>query len=149
MRLSPKDRKQTEAKFAELRSLIAAGPEKYQKNKFRTTIDATKQMILKKAKALDELESSDKAAAAETVPEQAEQAEAQQSNPGMLTFLGAFGIIVREGLEAILVIAAIIASVEPQVTTMFLSASIVSPVQRLCFLASASRKFCAPHVMAY
>ena len=109
VRLSPKDRKQTEAKFAELRSLIAAGPEKYQKNKFRTTIDATKQMILKKAKALDELESSDKAAAAETVPEQAEQAEAQQSNPGMLTFLGAFGIIVREGLEAILVIAAIIA----------------------------------------
>ena len=39
----------------------------------------------------------------------AEAAPAKKSDPRWLTFLAAFGIIVREGLEAILVIAAIIA----------------------------------------
>ena len=38
-----------------------------------------------------------------------ETAVTEQASPQWLTFLGAFGIIVREGLEAILVIAAIIA----------------------------------------
>ena len=68
-------------------------------------------MLLKKAKALDEKAAAEKT---ETAPAQAEQAAdtgsgEKQPSPQWLTFLGAFGIIVREGLEAILVIAAIIA----------------------------------------
>ena len=108
--LGLKDRQETESQFSALRSLINTGNEKYQKNKYRTTSDKTKQILLKKAKALDEKAAAEKEAAepvgteSETEPEPAEQA-----SPQWLTFLGAFGIIVREGLEAILVIAAIIA----------------------------------------
>ena len=108
--LGVKDRRETEKQFAELRTLVSAGNEKYQKNKYRTTSDKTKQVLLKKAKTLDEKAAAEKgtteAAAEEAAAETAEEA---QSSPQWLTFLGAFGIIVREGLEAILVIAAIIA----------------------------------------
>ena len=48
-----------------------------------------------------------------------------------------------------LIIAAIIASVLPQVTTISLFGSIALPEKRAYFSASASRKFCAPHVMEY
>ena len=108
--LGVKDRRETEKQFTELRNLVSSGEEKYQKNKYRTTSDKTKQVLLKKAKTLDELAAAEKGAAepaAEEIP--AETVEADQSSPQWLTFLGAFGIIVREGLEAILVIAAIIA----------------------------------------
>ena len=95
-----------------LRSLIAQGDEKYQKNKFRTSTDKAKNDILKLAKRLDEKAEAEKAAAAaeagtETAEEKTEST--RQSDPRWLTFLAAFGIIVREGLEAILIIAAIIA----------------------------------------
>ena len=108
--LGVKDRRETEKQFTELRNLVSSGEEKYQKNKYRTTSDKTKQVLLKKAKTLDELAAAEKGAAEPAAEEiAAETVEADQSSPQWLTFLGAFGIIVREGLEAILVIAAIIA----------------------------------------
>ena len=110
--LSLEDRQKMDAHFSKLRSLIAQGDEKYQKNKFRTSTDKAKNDILKLAKRLDEKAEAEKAAAAAAT--KAETAEAntentRQSDPRWLTFLAAFGIIVREGLEAILIIAAIIA----------------------------------------
>ncbi len=108
--LGVKDRRETEKQFTELRNLVSAGEEKYQKNKYRTTSDKTKQVLLKKAKTLDEKAAAEKGTAETGTEEAAEApAEADQGSPQWLTFLGAFGIIVREGLEAILVIAAIIA----------------------------------------
>ena len=111
--LSLKDRQKMDAHFTALRSLISSAAEKYQKNKFRTSTDAAKNDVLKLAKALDGKEEEAKAAAAaeaaEAMAAQMEEETTKASDPRLLTFLGAFGIIVREGLEAILVIAAIIA----------------------------------------
>ena len=109
--LSLKDRQKTDGYFSDLRGLVTSASAKYQKNKYRTTTDGAKNLILRQAKALDTQAAEAKAAlAAETGEAQAEtQEETKQSDPRLLTFLGAFGIIVREGLEAILVIAAIIA----------------------------------------
>ncbi len=108
--LGVKDRRETEKQFTELRNLVSSGNEKYQKNKYRTTSDKTKQVLLKKAKTLDEMAAAEKGTAEVPAEEAAtEVTEEAQSSPQWLTFLGAFGIIVREGLEAILVIAAIIA----------------------------------------
>ncbi len=109
--LSLKDRQKTDGYFSDLRSLVASASSKYQKNKYRTTTDGAKNLILKQAKALDTQAAEAKAALAAVTGEAAAevQEEAKQSDPRLLTFLGAFGIIVREGLEAILVIAAIIA----------------------------------------
>ena len=65
------------------------------------------------AKALDtkqeEAKAAEAAAAAEALAAETEAESTKQSDPRLLTFLGAFGIIVREGLEAILVIAGMIA----------------------------------------
>ena len=110
--LSIKERQAVEKNFSDLRSLVSSGTEKYQKNKYRTTTDKAKNNILKFAKAIDTKKAEVKAAEATEVNEAAGEsaaAEEKQSDPKLLTFLGAFGIIVREGLEAILVIAAIIA----------------------------------------
>ena len=109
--LSLADREKMDAHFSKLRGLIAQGDEKYQKNKYRTSTDKAKNDILKAAKKIDELEEEQKAAEAPAEAETAEVSEEteEQSDPRWLTFLAAFGIIVREGLEAILVIAAIIA----------------------------------------
>ncbi len=109
--LSLKDRQKTDGYFSDLRGLVASASTKYQKNKYRTTTDGAKNLILKQAKALDTQAAEAKAALAAEAGETAAevQEEAKPSDPRLLTFLGAFGIIVREGLEAILVIAAIIA----------------------------------------
>ena len=109
--LSLKDRQKTDGYFSDLRNLIASAPVKYQKNKYRTTTDGAKNLVLKQAKALDTRAAEAKASPAPEAGEAAAetQEETRQSDPRLLTFLGAFGIIVREGLEAILVIAAIIA----------------------------------------
>lgn len=110
--LSLEDRQAMEKNFTNLRTLLAAAETKFHKNKFRTTTDTAKNAILKYAKAIDTKEEEEKAAqAAENGETEAAEAveETKQSDPRLLTFLGAFGIIVREGLEAILVIAAIIA----------------------------------------
>ena len=109
--LSLKDRQKMDGYFSDLRSLASSGAVKYQKNKYRTTTDGAKNLVLKLAKSLDNLEAEAKAAPGAETGEAAAPApeEGAQSDPRLLTFLGAFGIIVREGLEAILVIAAIIA----------------------------------------
>ena len=108
--LSQGDRQNMEAQFANLRSLVATAAEKYQKNKYRTTTDKAKNTVLKLARRIDEQEAEAKAAAAAEAGQTEEAVEEEKpSDPRLLTFLGAFGIIVREGLEAILVIAAIIA----------------------------------------
>ena len=109
--LSLRDRQKMDGYFSDLRGLIANAQTKYQKNKYRTTTDGAKNQVLKLAKSLDTREAEAKAALAAQAGEAAAdvQEEASQGDPRLLTFLGAFGIIVREGLEAILVIAAIIA----------------------------------------
>ncbi|MBR4538623.1 MAG: FTR1 family iron permease, partial [Clostridia bacterium] len=109
--LGLKDRQKMDGYFSDLRSLIASASAKYQKNKYRTTTDGAKNLVLKLAKTLDNQEAEAKAALAEETNAANTEAveETKQSDPRLLTFLGAFGIIVREGLEAILVIAAIIA----------------------------------------
>ena len=109
--LSLENRQKTDQYFSDLRSLVASASAKYQKNRYRTTTDGAKNNILKQAKALDTQAAEEKAALAAKAGEAQGDAQdtAQQSDPRLLTFLGAFGIIVREGLEAILVIAAIIA----------------------------------------
>ena len=106
--LSLKDRRTMDAQFENLNSLIGSAEEKYQKNKYRTTTDKAKNSVLKLAKQIDEQEAAAKAAEAPEAAE-TEVVEEAPANPRLLTFLAAFGIIVREGLEAILVIAAIIA----------------------------------------
>ena len=106
--LSLKDRLAMEAQFDKLNDLAATAEEKYQKTKYRTTTDKAKNSILKLAKRIDDQEAEAKAAEAPEA-EAEEVAEEKPSDPRLLTFLAAFGIIVREGLEAILVIAAIIA----------------------------------------
>lgn len=111
--LSLKDRQAMEKHFTSLRSLISAAEEKYQKNKYRTTTDAAKNAILKAAKAIDTKNGEAAAAAAaeqaEKLAQELAEEETKAADPRLLTFLGSFGIIAREGLEAILVIAAIIA----------------------------------------
>ncbi len=109
--LGLQDRQKMDGYFSSLRSLISSGSEKYQKNKYRTTTDGAKNLVLKQAKALDAQEEEEKARLAAESGETAVEAqeETAKSDPRLLTFLGAFAIIVREGLEAILVIAAIIA----------------------------------------
>ncbi len=109
--LSLKDRQKMDGYFSDLRSLIASGDTKYQKNKYRTTTDGAKNLVLRQARALDaQAEEARAALAAESGEADARaQEEKKPSDPRLLTFLGAFGIIVREGLEAILVISAIIA----------------------------------------
>ena len=106
--LSLSDRLGMEKQFASLKSLVDTAGEKYQKNKYRTTTDKAKNSILKLAKRIDEQEAAVNAAEAPEVAED-KVVEEKPSDPRLLTFLAAFGIIVREGLEAILVIAAIIA----------------------------------------
>ena len=111
--LSLKDRQKMDGHVTALHNLVASAAEKYQKNKYRTSTDSAKNDILKMAKALDtkeeEAKAAEAAAAAEALAAETEAESAKQSDPRLLTFLGAFGIIVREGLEAILVIAGMIA----------------------------------------
>ena len=104
-----KDRQQVEGQFSTLRTLIGNGTVKFQQNKYRTTSDRTKQLLLKKATLLDEKASAERQEAEPAEAAAEEPAAQNQASPQWLTFLGSFGIIVREGLEAILVIAAIIA----------------------------------------
>ena len=111
--LSLKERQKMDGHFTALHNLVASAAEKYQKNKYRTSTDSAKNDILKMAKALDtkeeEAKAAEAAAAAEAMAAEAEAEPEKQNDPRLLTFLAAFGIIVREGLEAILVIAGMIA----------------------------------------
>ena len=105
--LTLEDREAVDAGFAGLKA-IAAG-DKFQRNAFQRADTALQKAIRTRAQALDEKEAEAKAAAAAEAAANAAESQGETSDPKLLTFLAAFGIIVREGLEAILVIAAIIA----------------------------------------
>lgn len=106
--LSLADREEVDARFSELKG-IARG-EKFLRNAFQRETRELRNVINAKASAIDEKEAEEKAAqAAEAAALAANEGESEQSNTRLLIFLAAFGIIVREGLEAILIIAAIIA----------------------------------------
>ena len=109
--LSLEDRLKVEDAFDTLNGLVDGGEDNYSITKYRKKNNAAKQVLLTAAKKIDEKEAEAKAAEAAEAGESADETveEEKQSDPRLLTFLGAFGIIVREGLEAILVIAAIIA----------------------------------------
>lgn len=111
--MSIADREETDAQFAEVKSIAARGAEKFESKKFKREVKALKNNLNARATALDEKKAAQEAEKAAETAAAAEgtetEAEAAPSDPRWLTFLGAFGIIVREGLEAILVIAAIIA----------------------------------------
>ena len=99
-------REEAEAQFAALKEKATA--ESHKSRTFNNAVKSLKSVVKEKAAAIDEKEAAAKAEEAAAVQAEAE-AEAAKSDPGWVTFLGSFGIIVREGLEAILVIAAIIA----------------------------------------
>ena len=104
--LGIEEREAVEAAFDKARD-VAAG-ESHKNRLFSTALSGIKKAAGSAAASIDAREAEAKAA--EAAARQAEaDAEAAQSNPGLVTFLASFGIIVREGLEAILVIAAIIA----------------------------------------
>lgn len=107
--LSLEDRLKVESAFDALYGILDGGEAKYSITKYRKKNNAIKQVLLTAAKKLDDQEAAEKAATAAEAGEAEEVVEEKQSDPRLITFLGAFGIIVREGLEAILVIAAIIA----------------------------------------
>ena len=103
--LSIEDREAVDAAFAACRSIITG--EKFQPSALQRAFKALKKVLASKAKLLDE--KAAEAAVAETAVEQTEQTAESAGSARWTTFLASFGIIVREGLEAILVIAAIIA----------------------------------------
>lgn len=106
--LSLKDRETADAAFRECKQIVQSGSEKYQWKAYQRTLKKLQRVLSENAERLDAKDEAEKQAllvaqAGDTVQESSEQ--------GNRTFIfaGAFGIIVREGLEAILVIAAIIA----------------------------------------
>lgn len=111
--LSIEKREAVDAAFEELKE-VAVG-EKFQRKAFQIKTNSVKKLLLSDAQEVDTIESeakaAEEAAAAEAAAAEAAAAaaEAGSSNNGYLIFIGAFGIILREGLEAILVIAAILA----------------------------------------
>ncbi|MBR1684178.1 MAG: FTR1 family iron permease [Clostridia bacterium] len=105
--LSLEDREAVDAQYATVKGII--GGEKFQSKAMQRETKKLKNLISAKATRLDEKAEAEKAEQAALAQAEAAQDAEAQSDPRLLTFLGAFGIIVREGLEAILVIAAIIA----------------------------------------
>ena len=111
--LSIEDREASDGQFTTVKDLAKDGANKFQSKKFKREIKNLKTLLEAKASAIDAKNEADRAAkAAEAAEAAAAAGEGTQftgSNADMLTFWASFGIIVREGLEAILVIAAIIA----------------------------------------
>ncbi|MDO4619018.1 MAG: FTR1 family protein [Lachnospiraceae bacterium] len=105
--LSVEDRLEVDQRFADLQGLIEG--EKFQRNAVQRAIRQLKNVITAKAASLDEAAAAKAAEEAAKAAEEAAAEETTTEDQSWLTFLAAFGIIVREGLEAILVIAAIIA----------------------------------------
>ena len=104
--LSIEDREAVDAAFAACRSIITG--EKFQPSALQRAFKALKKVLASKAKLLD-AKAAEAAAAEQPAIEQEEQTADHAVSARWTTFLASFGIIVREGLEAILVIAAIIA----------------------------------------
>ncbi len=107
--LGLEEREATDRQFATVKSIAERGAEKFESKKFKREVKALKTVLSGKAQAIDAKNEAAKAAEAAASEAEDPAAEEKKSDPRWLTFLGAFGIIVREGLEAILVIAAIIA----------------------------------------
>jgi high-affinity iron transporter len=101
------EREAVDARFAELKS-IATG-EQFLRKTFQREARELKNVINAKAAAIDAKDAEAKAAQAAEALAAVADTETSQNNPTLVVFLASFGIIVREGLEAILVIAAIIA----------------------------------------
>jgi high-affinity iron transporter len=101
------ERESVDARFAELKS-IATG-DQFLRKTFQREVRELKNVINAKAAAIDAKDAEAKAAQAAEALTAAADTETAASNPTLVVFLASFGIIVREGLEAILVIAAIIA----------------------------------------
>ncbi len=106
--LSLEQREEIDGQFRTLWDMIAAGRENLKIRMYTKGIDKLDALLKSACAALDEKEAAAKAEEQAALAEAA-AAETGKSDPNLLTFLSAFGIIVREGLEAILVIAAIIA----------------------------------------
>ena len=104
--LSLEERESVDARFAELK-VIASG-EKFLRNAYQRETRELRNVINAKASTLDALEAEAKAAQAAEILA-ASDTEASASNPSLLVFLASFGIIAREGFEAILIVAAIVA----------------------------------------
>ena len=108
--LGSEDRLRADAAFTALRAVPeeALSTGKFKSNPWKTARSTLKRVTRSAAARIDELEPP---APAETPAVSAEAAPAGNSGETAkwANFWGAFGIIVREGLEAILVIAAIIA----------------------------------------
>ena len=107
--LSLEDRQELDTRFQELFTLINNGSEKFQRNAVQREIRELSNIIVAKAERIDDIDAQAKAVAAEEALALAKEEQAKAGSPKWLTFIAAFGIIVREGLEAILIIAAIIA----------------------------------------
>ena len=109
-KLSAADRQAMDTEIDKLIAIATSG--QYQKSAFSRQMKAVKSAISKRVSALEAVEAEEAAAAAAEAAEAAAAAataDGATTSNGWVIFLGAFGIIVREGLEAILVIAAIIA----------------------------------------
>ncbi|MDO4634181.1 MAG: FTR1 family protein [Eubacteriales bacterium] len=105
--LSVEDRKEVDARFAALLELVEG--EKFQRKAVQREIRELKNVVSAKAASVDEKIAAQQAEEAAAAAQEAEANAASEEDQNWLTFIAAFGIIVREGLEAILVIAAIIA----------------------------------------
>ena len=108
--LTIEDRTAADEAFEALLELATNG--KNQKTAFANQCKKVKNLLKADAEAMDAIAAEAAAQAAAEAAEAAAQAAAADgatASTGSVIFLGAFGIIVREGLEAILVIAAIIA----------------------------------------
>ncbi len=103
------EREAVDEQFTTVKTMAERGSEKFESKKFKRETKALKTLLNGKAQAIDAKNEEAKAAEAAAQASEETAVEEKQSDPRWLTFLGAFGIIVREGLEAILVIAAIIA----------------------------------------
>ena len=107
--LSVEDREAVDATFDAAYDILAGGRENLKISGFKRSIGNVQKAVNAKAAALDEMEAAAKAEEAAAAAAAAPAEEEKSSDPRFLTLIAAFGIIVREGLEAILVIAAMIA----------------------------------------
>ncbi len=106
--LTAADREAVDERFREVINLIRG--DKFQRKTVQRELRELKNVVMSKAAALDvKAEEAKAARAAEAAAKAAKTSEGAAYGAGWGTFIAAFGIIVREGLEAILVIAAIIA----------------------------------------
>ena len=105
------DRMAIDSAFDSLYELATNG--KNQRTAYQNQVKKIKKLIAAAAEKVDAIEAEAAAAAAEeaaaAAAASAETTETSSASNAWVIFIGAFGIIVREGLEAILVIAAIIA----------------------------------------